>query len=94
MNDDYIQAMQIDVDKWKSKFQVLYNWTIIFSVNEDKWSMIEYNTKNRAAKIYACDIDDEEAYILSQVLKIAFIECDTIEKRLEFIEDLTTQMLK
>ena len=94
MDEQYIRQNQRTIDLWKSYFRVLDQWKIIFSVDEEKWSMIEYNIKARYAKIYVCDIDDEESYLLNQVLKIAFIECDNIEKRISFIEDLTTVIME
>ena len=95
MYEDYINTMQLMISKWKKHFRILDNWNIQFILDEGKWSMIEYSIPSKMAKIYACDILDEESYILNQVIKIAFIAVENMmEEKLLLIEDLTTIIME
>jgi hypothetical protein len=86
----YIAEMQAMVNRYARQFQVLNQWIITFDMKEDLWCQTIYDITKKKAVIYACDINDEEAYILEKVLRVAFSACDTAEKRQLLIEDLVS----
>jgi len=85
------QSQQQEVDYWKSRFNLLYNWTIRYVDNGEAYCTTRYNIPEKRANIYSCDLDIEETYILHEVLKLAYIEARLSSGNADkFLEDLTT----
>jgi hypothetical protein len=91
IDNRYITVMQNRIEFWKSHFNVLYNWSIRFVNDGEHYSMSLYNIQSKNMVIYPCDIDDEDSYILHEVLKMALIVGNTgSENASIMLEDLVT----
>jgi hypothetical protein len=89
-----LNNLQTEVDWWHSRFDSLGQWSIKYMEDGKNFCTTRYNIEEKRAVIYACDIDQEDSYILHEVLKIAFIESRLSAAHADkFLEDLTTLIL-
>lgn len=87
MNDT--EKNQLIVNFWKDRIECLFYWQIQYIHDNINFCKTEYNKKFKIAKIYKCDVCEEDDYILHEIIKIAFIECDdSIDKKLGLISNL------
>jgi hypothetical protein len=85
---------QTEINYWKDRFELLDKWDIRYVVDGKNFCTSRYDAVRKRAIIYMCDIDQEENYLLSQVLKIAYIEARLSPGNADkFLEDLTTLIL-
>lgn len=75
--EKYVLLNQQLVDKWKDRFECLLHWNIRFVYDGENWSHTKFDIRNRMAVIFPCDIDDEESWIIHEILKLAFISTET-----------------
>jgi hypothetical protein len=91
MEQNYVTKNQIIIDHWKNKFDILFPWDIKFVYDDEHWCHTVYDLRLKKAKIFPCDIEAEDDYLLHQVLKMAFIASEiSMEAKLALIVDLTT----
>ncbi len=87
--EKYVKNNQMLIDLWKNRFDCLFYWTIKFIYDDEHWSQTRYDIKQQIAYIYPCDIEDEEAWIIHEIFKLALIICDYDQtKKLGLIKDL------
>jgi hypothetical protein len=87
--EKYVRKNQIIVDMWKNRFDCLFYWDIKFVYDGEHWSQTLYDVKNQKAIIYPCDIQDEEDYLVHEILKLCFISCENdMTKKLDLIKDI------
>jgi hypothetical protein len=85
---------QLEINFWKDRFDLLNKWDIRYAEDGKTFCTTRYDIVNKKALIYKCDIDIEEDYVLSQVLKIAYLEARLSPANADlFLQDLTTLIL-
>lgn len=93
--DKYVTQNQAFIDNWSARFNCLFYWNIKFVYDGEHWSRTMYNTKTRTAIIYPCDIDDEQSYLVHEIIKLCFISVENdMNAKLELITDLTTVLMR
>lgn len=91
MDKTYVVQNQILIEKWQNKFDVLFGWNIKFACDNEHWCHTIYDIKNKIAKIFPCDIDEEESYIIHETVKLAFIAAENnMENKLSLIKDIVS----
>lgn len=89
--EKYVSEKQSIIDLWKNRLNCLFYWEVQYVYDGAHWCNMVYNVKARKCIIYACDVCDEEEYIIAQIFKLAFIVCDIdMDKKLELIQDLVS----
>lgn len=89
MEEKYVKNNQKIIDLWKNRFECLFHWDIRFVYDGEHWSHMRFDVQKQIAVIYPCDIDIEEDYLISSVLKLAFIASEgDMNKRLSLIQNL------
>ncbi len=92
--NDYIRQNQILIDRWKNKFDVLFDWNLGFVYDGEHYCYTTLNFNDKTGIIYMCDIDTDENYIIHEVIKSAFIVSVSNEQKLSLIEDLVAAVTK
>ena len=87
--EEYINRNQDILDLWKDRFECLIDWQIRFVYDGEHWSHTKYSKAQRMAAVYPCDVDVEEDYLIHEIVKLSFIECDDdMNKKLNLISNL------
>jgi hypothetical protein len=87
-------ARQSEIEWWKSRFDLLWKWDIRYVEDGKNFCTTKYDIVNKRAVIYYCDIDNEDDYVLHEMLKIAYLEARlSPDNANKFLEDLTTLIL-
>lgn len=91
----YTSKNQQIVNYWKDRFNCLFYWDISFVYDGERWAQTLYDIKKQVAIIYPCEIEDEQSYLLHEIIKLCFIAVNNdIHKKQELITDLTTVILR
>lgn len=86
---EYVKNQQIIIDLWKNRFECLFDWTIRFVYDGEHWSSSRYDLNQQKAIIYPCDVQDEEAWLIHEVIKLAMIVSDRDSNmKLELVANL------
>ena len=69
---EYVRKNQIVIDLWKNRFNCLFYWDIQYVYDGEHWSQTRYDIASRVARIFPCDIDDEEAWLVHEIILLCF----------------------
>lgn len=86
----YMSKHQSIINYWKDRFDILYDWEIVFTFDENRWCQMDYDLQLKKARIFICDVEEPSSYLLNKVITLAFIASNTIEKQRELIKDIVS----